>query len=215
MNISIVVLSIMRTNCYMMNLDDTCLIIDPGDQSSEVDSWINRNCKHENISIFLTHGHFDHISGVLPIVSNYPRTKIYASSKDSNHFFSTRWNLGCWVLKLTTLNKYKQNLNYVENQKEIQFGSSTFRIYQLPGHTPGGLGLYSPKHNLVFTGDTLFNNGRGSTSFIGGNFTDMKRSLKLLFDELPGDAIVYPGHYVTTTIGIEKKRYASKPEYNL
>ncbi|EAX93504.1 metallo-beta-lactamase superfamily protein [Trichomonas vaginalis G3] len=197
----------MRTNCYLMNLNNTCLVIDPGAASKSVDKWLKNNCQHGNISIFLTHGHFDHISGVKPIVSQYPNTEVYVSSKDEKHLFSTRWNLGCWVLKLTTLKSIKDKLHYVEKNDTIQFGDELFYIHTLPGHTPGGLGLYSQKHNLIFTGDTLFKSARGSTSFIGGNYTDMMQSLYDLFTYIPGNATVYPGHYATTTIADEMKRY--------
>ena len=57
---------------------------------------------------------------------------------------------------------------------------------------------------LLFTGDTLFPGGPGATSFEGGDFPTIIRSIEdRIFSPLAADTIVLPGHGDRTTIGAE------------
>jgi len=57
---------------------------------------------------------------------------------------------------------------------------------------------------LLFTGDTLFPGGPGNTTFEGGDFPTIIRSIDNLLFTLPAETIVMPGHGVSTTIGAER-----------
>ena len=39
---------------------------------------------------------------------------------------------------------------------EIHLGDHTFRLFPLPGHSVGGMGIYIPQEGVVFTADVLF-----------------------------------------------------------
>ncbi len=56
----------------------------------------------------------------------------------------------------------------------------------------------------MFSGDTLFPGGPGNTSFPGGDFETIIRSLEQRLFTLPDDTLVLPGHGDQTTIGTEK-----------
>jgi glyoxylase-like metal-dependent hydrolase (beta-lactamase superfamily II) len=57
---------------------------------------------------------------------------------------------------------------------------------------------------ILFSGDTLFPGGPGNTSYEGGDFPTIIRSIEdRLFATLPADTIVMPGHGNDTTIGAE------------
>jgi glyoxylase-like metal-dependent hydrolase (beta-lactamase superfamily II) len=58
--------------------------------------------------------------------------------------------------------------------------------------------------SLLFTGDTLFPGGPGNTTFEGGDFPTIIRSIDNLLFALPPATIVMPGHGVSTTIGAER-----------
>ena len=66
------------TNCYIIHQEGTnsCVVIDPGDEAKKIADQIRKNgwnCE----GILLTHGHFDHITGVSDLVS-YVGGKVYA-----------------------------------------------------------------------------------------------------------------------------------------
>lgn len=87
-------------------------------------------------------------------------------------------------------------------------GGLELEVIKLRGHTPGSVALLyqdpvGPAH--LFTGDSLFPGGVGNT------FEDPERFASLIgditervFDVLPDDTSVYPGHGKGTTLGAER-----------
>ena len=67
LNIKRVVVGMLKENCYIVENDDTCLIIDPGDEAHKI---IN-NITLKPIAILITHRHFDHIGALQEIVNKY------------------------------------------------------------------------------------------------------------------------------------------------
>ena len=85
-------------------------------------------------------------------------------------------------------------------------GDVPLNVIHLPGHTPGGLALlYDDPDGFphVFTGDSLFPGGVGKTTDeTFGQLIDAVS--ERLFDKLPDETWVYPGHGKDTTIGAER-----------
>ncbi len=92
----------------------------------------------------------------------------------------------------------------LHNGDVIKVGELEFVVIHAPGHSAGGISLYSKKEKAVFTGDTLFRGSVGRTDTVDGSYEDIIRSVKEL-SKLPEDTAVYPGHGETTTIGEEKR----------
>ena len=94
----------------------------------------------------------------------------------------------------------------------IRFGRIELRATHLVGHTPGSIALLydDPKgHPHLFTGDCLFPGGVGNTD------KDPKRFASLygdvvgkVFDRLPDETWIYPGHGKDTTLGDERPHLA-------
>ena len=95
----------------------------------------------------------------------------------------------------------------VEEGDRIEFGSHSLEVIHTPGHTPGGMCLYT--NGYVFTGDTLFVGGIGRTDLPGGSMSQLFQSIKNKLFTLPEDTLVFPGHNYGTspqsTIGREKQ----------
>ena len=58
----------LKENCYVVSIDNKCLVIDPGDEANKIINLIG-NKKVEGILI--THNHFDHIGAVKDIKEKY------------------------------------------------------------------------------------------------------------------------------------------------
>jgi glyoxylase-like metal-dependent hydrolase (beta-lactamase superfamily II) len=78
----------------------------------------------------------------------------------------------------------------------------------LRGHTPGSVALLyrdpsGPAH--LFTGDSLFPGGVGNTQGDPERFASLYEDVSTrIFDYLPDDTVVHPGHGKGTTLGAER-----------
>lgn len=98
----------------------------------------------------------------------------------------------------------------VTDGDRIPVGGRELQVIHLVGHTPGSIALrYDPPDAAphLWTGDSLFPGGVGNTHNRRENFerllTDVTHKL---FDVLPDDTSVYPGHGADTTLGVERPR---------
>lgn len=98
----------------------------------------------------------------------------------------------------------------------VQVGDLTLEVVHLRGHTPGSVALRwrdATGGTHVFTGDSLFPGGVGNTWGDPARFASLLEDVTTrLFDVLPDDTLVYPGHGAGTTLGTER---AHLPEWKL
>ncbi|OLB77291.1 MAG: Zn-dependent hydrolase [Actinobacteria bacterium 13_2_20CM_2_71_6] len=96
----------------------------------------------------------------------------------------------------------------------IPVGTCALEVIHLVGHTPGSIALLyrDPSGDpLLFTGDSLFPGGVGNTFGSAENFRSLLHDVETkLFDRLPDETRVYPGHGKDTTLGAERP---SLPEW--
>ena len=59
-------------------------------------------------------------------------------------------------------------------------------------------------HQLLLSGDVLFQGSIGRTDLPGGDHETLMRSIETLLDTLPDDTRVLPGHMGVTTLGQER-----------
>lgn len=102
----------------------------------------------------------------------------------------------------------------VSEDDTVNVGEIEFKVIHTPGHTPGGICLYTKGY--LFTGDSLFVGDSGRTDLPGGSRTDLGASLRKIM-KLPNDTIVYPGHNYgvtqTSTLAWEKENNVNAKEY--
>jgi glyoxylase-like metal-dependent hydrolase (beta-lactamase superfamily II) len=84
----------------------------------------------------------------------------------------------------------------------ISVGVTSIEAVHTPGHTPGSTSFVIP--GAVFTGDTLFPGGPGATRFPYADFDQIIQSIDTRLLTLSDDTLVFPGHGLDTTVGIER-----------
>jgi glyoxylase-like metal-dependent hydrolase (beta-lactamase superfamily II) len=96
----------------------------------------------------------------------------------------------------------------------IRVGEAQLEVIHLVGHTPGSIALlYDDPTGAphLFTGDSLFPGGVGNTHGDPAAFERLLGDVQTkLFDRLPDETWVYPGHGADTTLGTERP---SLPEW--
>ncbi len=93
----------------------------------------------------------------------------------------------------------------------VPLGSSQLESIALRGHTPGSVALLyrDPAGTAhLFTGDSLFPGGVGRTTSAADFSQLMDDVTDRVFDRLPDDTWIYPGHGDDTTLGVERPHLA-------
>jgi glyoxylase-like metal-dependent hydrolase (beta-lactamase superfamily II) len=100
----------------------------------------------------------------------------------------------------------------VRDGDSISVGSCRLEVIHLVGHTPGSITLLYDEPGgrpHIFTGDSLFPGGVGNTRGNKENFESLINDVEhKLFDRLPDETWVYPGHGADTTLGDERPHLA-------
>ena len=89
----------------------------------------------------------------------------------------------------------------------VRVGECELEVIHLVGHTPGSVALlYDDPAGTphLFTGDSLFPGGVGKTWSAEDFETLLEEVSTKVFDRLPDETWVYPGHGDDTTLGAER-----------
>ena len=181
------------------------LVIDPVDDVKGIIAEAKKNNLRINY-IVNTHGHVDHIGGN-DEMQKATGAKIVIHEDDAFMLTSTP----AMMLRMFGAKESPPADILVKDGDIISVGNVTLKVIHTPGHSPGGISLYSPGY--VFTGDTLFVEAVGRTDLPGGSWQVMYKSIQEKLFSLPKDTKVMPGHNYgrtpTSTIGHERNNNPS------
>lgn len=188
----------LATNCYIVGSETTRegMVIDPADEASQ----ILKSVKTADLKvkyIVLTHGHPDHFAALAEL-KKATGAQVLVHREDAEIL-----ELPPVVFFGATFPQPPPADRQLEDGETIELGDLKLRVIHTPGHTPGGICLLA--NNVLFSGDTLFNNGIGRYDLPGGNLEKLMDSLHRKVLTLPEKTVVYPGHGPETTIGDEKR----------
>jgi glyoxylase-like metal-dependent hydrolase (beta-lactamase superfamily II) len=85
----------------------------------------------------------------------------------------------------------------------FEFDGVKFEVIHTPGHSPGGVCLYTP--GTLVVGDTLFMGSIGRTDLPGGSTDQLIASIRGKLFRLPGETVCWPGHGPETTLEHERR----------
>jgi len=199
------VLGGLETNCYLVweEKKKEAIVIDPADQGTEIAQIIQEKGLNPK-TIVLTHGHFDHCLGAMELKMIYGM-KVAASSLDWFLIKDSAKSAKYWLKKDSQPPPLDRIEIDLDSTNKIEIGDESLEVIKTPGHTPGGICLYSQKTEWLFSGDTLFRELRGRTDFSYSSTENIYESICQLM-RLPKQTAVFPGHGEATTIGEESKR---------
>jgi hydroxyacylglutathione hydrolase len=159
------------------------VLIDP---SYSPDAFVQR-CRDQGLTVthvINTHGHPDHING------NAKASELTAAP----------------VAAFADSSLFTPDLGLRDGQ-ELEVGSLRLQFFHVPGHCADHLVIYEPSWRILITGDLLFVGKVGGTATDDDARTEWA-SLRTLFDRVPDEATVWPGHDYgvrpSSTIGLER-----------
>jgi hydroxyacylglutathione hydrolase len=189
--------------CYLVACEESreAALIDPGGDEERLLAL----CKEEGVTVkYLigTHGHPDHVCGNARL-KEATGARIVLHEADAEFFGQPEVEQYFSMLGLAPSPPPDQT---VAHGDRLQIGQVSLEVIHTPGHTPGGICLYSSPH--LFTGDTLFVGGVGRTDFPGGDSNQLLDSIGKRLFTLPPETVVWPGHGYggsRSTLAEEKK----------
>jgi len=203
MKIDRLILGAYETNCYVLRSSEAaekCLIVDPGLEAGGLIDFLTEQ-ELNPVAVVLTHGHIDHIAGVALLREQFADIKLYIHTLDAEMLAQPQTNLSAMTGFAFSTAPADIPL---QEQDVIEQAGVKLLVLHTPGHTPGGISLYSQEHGVAFVGDTLFADSIGRTDFPGGSMAQLLSSVKEKLFSLPGETKIYPGHGPATTIAREK-----------
>lgn len=92
MNIKILKLGSLETNCYILKKDNKVIVIDPADEADKIISEIGND---KLIAILVTHHHFDHVGALNDLKKNY-KVEVY----DKENLEEKEYNLDGFIFEI-------------------------------------------------------------------------------------------------------------------
>jgi glyoxylase-like metal-dependent hydrolase (beta-lactamase superfamily II) len=146
--------------------------------------------------IITTHSHHDHIRALRELVDE-TGVRTAAGAADASAI------TGQTGIKPDVL---------LKNRDIVAVEGFDLTVIHLRGHTPGSVALaYVPTDGAthLFTGDSLFPGGVGSTNQDAERFASLFADVtSRIFDVYSDDTVVHPGHGQPTTLGTERPHLA-------
>jgi glyoxylase-like metal-dependent hydrolase (beta-lactamase superfamily II) len=201
MNITVLTVGPVQTNCYILAQEggSSCVVVDPGEEAEKIAAYIKEkglDCE----AILLTHGHFDHITGVAELAAT-EHASVYAYEGERELMMDPAQN-GCLMMGYEVA--LEPEILLRDGQKILLAGIE-FEVIHTPGHTIGGCCYYVEKEKALFAGDTIFMESVGRTDFPTGNSRQLMQSVREKVLVLPDEVRIYPGHGPDTSVGYEKQ----------
>jgi hydroxyacylglutathione hydrolase len=190
-NLSVGVFKVGRTalaNFVYVVIDDTtrdAIVIDPGWEHRLL---LDRLTEWEAnlVAVLLTHSDEDHTNGA-EIIMDSLRVPAYISS-----------------LEVCPRNLARLFPLPLVDRNELRLGALPVLCIHTPGHSTGSFCF--KVGNLLFTGDTLFNEGCGYCGPPSGSVKDMFQSLRTLKEMMNGEVVIFPAHQYKAPPGLTMRQ---------
>lgn len=193
LTIETIVLGDLSTNCYIVWKEPQAqaVVIDPADNAQTIIDFLLQ----KGLSlwgILLTHGHFDHVLGLLELQTAFG-VPSYMHSADAQLLSQAASSAKHWLRR--TVDPVPPATHFLKHGQTLHIGDNDgfeLTVHHTPGHTPGSIALTTP--GLAFVGDTLFAEGVGRTDFSYSDEKKLWQSIEYLHKNLDPQTILLSGH---------------------
>ena len=193
----------LQCNCTILGDQTTheAIVVDPGDDPDEI---LLRLAKHQLVlkQIVITHTHIDHVGAILELQE---KSGTSASIHKADLLLLDKLDVQAQWIGMETPKRGAID-RYLEDGDAVAVKGIELGVIHTPGHTPGSLTFVLPgDRNLLFTGDTLFQQSIGRTDLWGGSYPQIITSIQKKLMTFDDDTLVISGHGQSTTIGHERR----------
>ncbi len=192
-------LGALASNCYIIPAENKqAVVIDPA-SASEVSMFL----KSKELTlggIIITHGHFDHFSGVAQLVREHS-APVWAPAADAEMLSSSAKSWADFMPHVQ-FEPVAPDHTFADGDVFSVCGIE-FRVMACPGHTAGSCVLFCPALEAAFTGDVIFAGAVGRTDGYSGSAAQMRESLAKL-SAMSEDYTLCCGHGSMTSLGHER-----------
>lgn len=158
------------SNSFVMESEHFSIFIDSGLDGNA--NLLNSYLKKENLVLFATHGHWDHIGLHAHLKEN--NAIIYAHDGDKQYFEDFQWHWHVlfgqyandfdlpearWTTFQNCIGKPISIDQIVSDGDIYCFDDLKFEVIHTPGHSYGSICLYEHTNKVLFTGDSLMGKG--------------------------------------------------------
>lgn len=205
LNIQAFVFNFASENTYILyNENKNAWLIDPGNMNEQETNLISNFIKDNELKIqkiLLTHAHIDHVFGLqwaydtfkLPVIMHKEDQEVLDMLQMSGMRFGMN------------INPVKVDVEYINEGDELDFDGEKFKIYHVPGHSPGSIVYHNENQKFIISGDVLFEGSIGRTDLYKGNYEQLLDGIRKKLFVLDDETKVFSGHGNPTSIGFEKQ----------
>ena len=154
------------------------------------------------MGLWLTHGHFDHFADHAVVKEKFPNVRILIHALDEPKARNAEQQSRMFGLSFV-IPPLKPDANVRDGEK-LKIGSMEVTVMHTPGHSPGHVGYYFAKEEVLVGGDLIIGGSVGRTDLPDSEHELLEASVRRVMT-LPPSTRLLGGHGPPRTLKEERE----------